>query len=631
MDSKTKINGKGIYTNMTCDAKHPEFNPTNHQTNVLNYFLNSQFRGLLLYHKLGSGKTCTSIMIADEMLRQGKIEHVFVLSPGSLRSNWIFEYCNKCGFDSKYLSANFTFVTYNYGLIKNNLRYINFDNSLVIIDEIHKFIRGTLNVESIKKNGDTSYSAIFELYKKIMTSTNVKVLGLSGTPIFQGTYEWSLLGNLLRGNKDMFNFVIRKSELGLHDHIKSIISKQQFTYSMNTSIWKDEDILDRHMQGIISYYPGDLTQYPSVSNYIIVCPMSDLHYRQYINIRNRENILRGTKPVKNMKDINKYLTDMAMYIMALKWIRTRCISNFYYPDEFIQLPDVLTTQKMQVYVNENVEIDDNDEDKEIEKNVDYITQVQLSTDEDGNLIENQVEEKVEEKQLIYTKQKVRMYGWVTDPREKDYSRQQDVLFNRALVGYSGKFTALLTNITCNLGTKHAIYTFFKKKGGVRLISTLLSRCGITNAIFSGDITDKQRNDILNTFNNPNNRDGEIIKVLLLTEAGEEGITLKEVNNMHILESATVHSKISQAIGRVVRMRSHTDMPENRRYVNIYRYWSTSPGTSYAVYDADKDTIPTFENSIDSELFNMGRNMEKNNIEPFLQRLIRNSIENNVVE
>lgn len=631
MDRKTKINEKGIFTNMTCNTKHPEFNPTNHQTNVMNYFLNSQFRGLLLYHKLGSGKTCTSIMIADEMLKQRKIEHVFVLSPGSLRSNWVFEYCNKCGFESEYLSNNFTFVTYNYGLIKNNLKNIDFNNSLIIIDEIHKFIRGTLNVESIKKNGETSYSAIFELYKKIMTSTNVKVLGLSGTPIFQGTYEWSLLGNLLRGNKDMFKFIIPINEQGTHDHIKSIISKKQFNYSMNTTTWKDEDVLDRHMQGIISYYPGDLSQYPSVNNYIITCPMSEAHYRKYIYIRHKENILRGTKPVKNMKDINKYLTDMAMYIMALKWIRTRCISNFYYSDEIIQKPDTLTTVQMLVYINENVEIDDNDEDNEIEKNVDYTAQVEISTDENGDLVEDKISEKVEDKQLIYTKQKVYMNGWVTDPKEKDYTRQNDVLFNRALLGYSGKFTALLSNIVCNFNTKHVVYTFFKKKGGVRLISTLLSRCGVSNMIFSGDITDKQRNSVLDTFNNPNNRDGQIVKVLLITEAGEEGITLKEVNNMHILESATVHSKISQAIGRVVRMRSHADMPEDRRYVNIYRYWSTSPETSYNVYNVDKDVIPDFQNSIDSELYNAGRNMEKNNIQPFLQRLINNSIENISVE
>ena len=74
---------------------------------VISKFINpnSPYKGLLLFHKLGSGKTCTSVLVADEMLREGKVDRVFILSPGSLRAGWIKEYCKVCGFSNDFLKA----------------------------------------------------------------------------------------------------------------------------------------------------------------------------------------------------------------------------------------------------------------------------------------------------------------------------------------------------------------------------------------------------------------------------------------------------------------------------------------------------------------------------------------------
>ena len=53
----------------------------------------SPYRGLLLYHGLGSGKTCSSIAIA-EGLKSDK--QIIVMTPASLRRNYIDELKN-CG------------------------------------------------------------------------------------------------------------------------------------------------------------------------------------------------------------------------------------------------------------------------------------------------------------------------------------------------------------------------------------------------------------------------------------------------------------------------------------------------------------------------------------------------------
>lgn len=65
-----------------------------HQQIVRDYLnLNTPYRGLLLYHGLGSGKTCSSIAIAEGMKR---VQKVIIMTPASLRPNYIEE-IKKCG------------------------------------------------------------------------------------------------------------------------------------------------------------------------------------------------------------------------------------------------------------------------------------------------------------------------------------------------------------------------------------------------------------------------------------------------------------------------------------------------------------------------------------------------------
>ena len=55
--------------------------------------LYTPYRGLLLYHGLGSGKTCSSIAIAEGFKTKNQI---MVMTPASLRVNYLEE-LKKCG------------------------------------------------------------------------------------------------------------------------------------------------------------------------------------------------------------------------------------------------------------------------------------------------------------------------------------------------------------------------------------------------------------------------------------------------------------------------------------------------------------------------------------------------------
>jgi superfamily II DNA or RNA helicase len=537
------VQGKqGVYTDFTCNNKpHTLFNSTHHQIYSRDYFLRSKYKGLLLYHKLGSGKTCTSILIADALISSKSIKRVFILSPGSLRSGWINEYCRVCGESRRRLPKYFTVITYNANIHKE-LSKLDFNDSLVIIDEVHNLINGVKNVST----------NAYALYMKIMKS-NCRVLALSGTPIFNHPLEWSILGNML--NPGAFPEILRGGEVDINR-------------------WNNDDVSDKSLQGIVSYYPGDPSFYPTVYyKDPIKIKMTEKQSSEYSKSYKNESLWRQIPPKQSLKLSNpkKYSQDFIKFVMATKYLKTRQISNFYYAK--IEGVEVLP--------------------------------IVLETENDS----------INKKSLKMTREEKLELKRIEEEETKNFLKI--LLSDRNIaLKFSPKFSALLINIVLHFNTKHVIYTFYKTYAGVNLIHQILKKCGIPSAIFSGDLSDKSRKKTLRDFNDVKNRDGKYIKVLLVTEAGAEGITILEANNIHILESSTREQRTSQAIGRVVRYKSHHNMPFERQYVNIWRYWST-------LYTEENTTKKT--GAIDELLYDIGvKNQDI--INEFTQRLIDNSIE-----
>ena len=74
--------------------------------------------------------------------------------------------------------------------------------------------------------------------------------------------------------------------------------------------------------------------------------------------------------------------------------------------------------------------------------------------------------------------------------------------------------------------------------------------------------------------NSNNYYGEIIKMLMTTKTGAEGLDLKEVRYIHITESYWQPVLITQIIGRGVRNKSHLRLPPKDRNVEVFIYLAT---------------------------------------------------------
>ena len=71
----------------------------------------------------------------------------------------------------------------------------------------------------------------------------------------------------------------------------------------------------------------------------------------------------------------------------------------------------------------------------------------------------------------------------------------------------------------------------------------------------------------------NNLRGGVIKILLTTKSGAEGIDLQNVRQVHVVEPYWNPIRTQQVKGRAVRVGSHLQLPPKDRTVEIYTYLS----------------------------------------------------------
>lgn len=83
-------------------------------------------------------------------------------------------------------------------------------------------------------------------------------------------------------------------------------------------------------------------------------------------------------------------------------------------------------------------------------------------------------------------------------------------------------------------------------------------------------------DIAKACGVTNNNEGKIVKVFMIAQSGAEGITLKNVRHVHLMEPYWNSIRLDQVIGRAVRTCSHTDLKPEDRTVDVYKYITKIP-------------------------------------------------------
>jgi hypothetical protein len=92
------------------------------------------------------------------------------------------------------------------------------------------------------------------------------------------------------------------------------------------------------------------------------------------------------------------------------------------------------------------------------------------------------------------------------------------------------------------------------------------------AMITGDHRLSPNNDFeVKGLTDEDNKDGNKVKVVLISKAGSEGIDLKFIRQVHILDPWYNMNRPEQIIGRAVRNFSHKDLPFEKRNVEIFMY------------------------------------------------------------
>ena len=107
----------------------------------------------------------------------------------------------------------------------------------------------------------------------------------------------------------------------------------------------------------------------------------------------------------------------------------------------------------------------------------------------------------------------------------------------------------------------------------------------------GDIADSIKKEVAK-----NNFDGDIIKLIMITQSGAEGISLKHVREVHLLEPYWNEVRIEQVIGRAIRANSHVELPPAKRNVSVYRYLVSFTAKQIK----DSKTIQNKDNSLTTD-------------------------------
>ena len=161
------------------------------------------------------------------------------------------------------------------------------------------------------------------------------------------------------------------------------------------------------------------------------------------------------------------------------------------------------------------------------------------------------------------------------------------------------------------GRKSVIYTAWKESG-VYHVRRLLDKNKIPYGIYTGDMTKKQKDETRDAYNNNK------INILIITRAGGEGLDLKGTNNIILMEPNWNKETDEQIIGRGIRYKSHSHLPENLRYTKVYKLYMFKPKEVYA-----NDPLE----SADEILYDLSYEQKDPMIKSFMNSIEPFSIEN----
>lgn len=605
-----------------------EFELSPHQQFVKNFLsLYTPYNSLLLFHGLGSGKTCSAIGVAEEMRdyikQMGISQRIIVVASPNVQDNfrlqlfdesrlelvdglWNIKSCvgnkllreinplNMRGLSrvrvvsliKNLINSSYLFIGYtgfaNFiekqsfvpgelsinreKIIKQKLKQV-FENRLIIIDEVH----------NIRFTDDNKRKRIASELKKLVTNVdNLRLLFLSATPLYNTYKEIIWLINIMNLND-------KRSTIELKD-----IFDQDGNFLDNEE-GKDigQTLLERKATGYVSFVRGDN---PYTFPYKI---WPD----QFAPEKSIKNIIYPRIQV-NSKDVREPIQFLSLYMVSIGGYQD--IGYNYIINKMSSTEDFNIEKMEQLgYI-------------QLTKPLEALNIIYPNRD----IFDNGIDATVDIKNLVGKEglNSIMTYKKTISPPSINNFKYRDEILQeygrifapKNIETYSAKIKAITDNILNSTGIV-LIYSQYLD-GGVVPIALALEEMGITRYGSTSSLFEKRpiENLDLKTYTNTNSKDGipakyimitgdnklspdnigevkaatqksningDKVKVIIISQAGSEGLDFKFLRQVHILEPWYNLSRIEQIIGRAVRNCSHKDLSLEERNVQIFLYGS----------------------------------------------------------
>ena len=512
-----------------------------YQTVVRNFLSNgTPYNGLLLYHGLGSGKTCAAITVAEEhrkfLIQSGLPKKIYVLGNKNIKQNFKHQLfhegqlkkrqgewtCSSCIGDSilREVHPSGTPCTKDFLvkkvdlLLRKHYKYMGylefasmvntqkkqlrelFENCMIIIDEVH-------NIKDDKEgvNASSALDTITEL-------VTCKLLLLSATPMFNQPQEIIWIMNLLRRND------------------KRSIEEDKTFFKDGELIPDREADFKKYIRGYVSFVKGENPY--------------TFPYRIYPNYFDTRKIPLPTISIRGE---------------PIEPIRSQV-----YP---VRLHEYQKSQYTRLLKDETIGETVNDTSM-------------------GNLIALSGA-----LNMTYPGGKGISYMQKVGGRYKYYDKTERCFDMDKLETYSAKIHSICNHVLYGDG-KILVYTNLVTEGLIP-VAIALESLGYHRhstrktfmikpapqkgmyCVLTGDPAVTDEEDTLKLFNSEENKNGDIIKVVIITKAASEGVDFKHIRQIHIMDPWWHLNRIEQVIGRGIRLCSHKSLPFEHRNAQIYLY------------------------------------------------------------
>jgi hypothetical protein len=531
----------------------------------------SSYHDILLYHGLGSGKSATAINVYNVLYNATSGWNVYLIIKASLHDNpWETDL-------KKFLSSQ------DYAHRYSNIKWIHYDSpyadreffdivkqsdsklkNLFIIEEAHNFIRNVYSNLSSKK-GKRAVNIYDYIIQDKKENPSTRVILLSGTPAINKPFELGLMFNLLRPG------IFPKSEALFNNIYVS-------PGTIPTINPQTKNMFQRRIMGLVSYYIGATPDlYATQSTHYVDVKMSQYQTELYEYYEEIEAKMAKKASFKKSAQSETYAT----YV--------RQASNFVFPpiDQVVTGETRPRPSKFKIGEKE-MEMLMKTKDIELIKktlssqSVGYFKMLDKFRDTFDEYLER-----------IYKKELVSKVNILSDVENfKNYETWEEYWENEKskseLIQKMYECSAKYLNIIFYVSKSHGpvlIYSNYLLMEGLDLLKVYLKYFGYDSfknpnskeyfkyGEFHGSVSREVRKETIKLETDKENAYGKLIKIVMFSPAGAEGISLESIRQVHLMEPYWHEVRMIQMIGRAIRQCSHKFLSINERHVDIYRYRS----------------------------------------------------------